>query len=174
MAGARCRARYGLQLGVSLLAVALTAGQLQAVCPTDVCDCLGQAGHFAVVAGDLSTKAGRIIEDGYGYAVGPTVEASVCAKTGKLSGKVGGETSVSEDVVLTATSGVAAALKGYIDYGYVYPGVLIDGNLLTGGGQITGGEYAEILGTTDTTGLDPGVADCRQALSDAATASATL
>jgi choice-of-anchor A domain-containing protein len=123
----------------------------------------------------LKVASGRISVSGYGYAIPVEIETSVCGTTGKFTGKLNGEISISEDLILDASTGIAAKFKGSKAYGYAYPGIYIDGDLATGGGTIAGLEdFGVVAGTTDTMALNARVADCTQALADQQTASATL
>jgi hypothetical protein len=150
------------------------ANAVPAACPTDICGCLGSAAQFSIAGGALQIKSGKINSDGYGYVVGSSIEGSVCGSTAQVGGKAGGETSISGDLVATATSGVAVKFKGSKNYGYAYPGAFIDGDLVTGGGSISGEEFGEVAGSTSATVSDARVGACNQAVSDAAAASAAF
>jgi hypothetical protein len=53
-------------------------------------------------------------------------------------------------------------------------GVRVFGDAVTGGGILVGTDFLRVDGVTDTTGTDPRVATCGQAIEDMRTASATL
>jgi len=158
--------------GLAGFAMLLAARPVSAVCPTDLCDCLGEAGHFALVGTDVSIRPGIPSPRVYGYPVQSSVDTSVCATTADLFGKLHGETAIGDDVILTDTTGTAGELKGYRAYGgYAYPGVLIGGDLATGGGFVKGLEFGVIMGATDMRGRNPRVAACARAADDAQAAS---
>jgi len=172
-------------LGAIVLVPALGIGTARAVCPDDVCDCLGQAGQFAILGNTLIMQSGKQSQSGSAYYFPSVTDTSVCAKTGKFSGKPGGETEIGEDLLLTASSGLAATFKGYKYSGYSYEGVFIDGDLGTRGGTLKGltctsgtvgcdGPYAAVAGTTDTMAGNPRLPSCTQAMTDAQAASTTL
>jgi choice-of-anchor A domain-containing protein len=128
-----------------------------------------------VVATQLQVKSGKISYSGYAYAIPSFLEGSVCAQTGKIGGKAGGETGISNDLLFAAGPGTSAAkFAGYKYYGYPYPGSYIEGDLATAGGTLTGLGFTEVSGITDTTGAYPGISSCEGALVDAVSASATL
>jgi hypothetical protein len=164
-----------LVFAAALGCAAVAATDARAACPATLCDCLGEAGRYALLGDQVQVKSGRISFSGYGYNVPSIVEGSVCGATGKIGGKAGGETDVSADLLFTAGPGaIAAKFKGYKYYGYPYPGAFIGGDVATGGGSLVNTAFAEISGVTDTTGAYPEISSCSGALLDAAGASATL
>jgi hypothetical protein len=158
-------AKFVLTLGILLL---FGVGTLPAYgdCPDDICDCIGAAGDFSLVASQAKIRQGIISASGYGEPVATLVETSLCALVGKVGGKIGGETQIEEDAIFAATSDVAVKFSGSKYYGYAYPGAYINGDVATGGGSIKGASFAEIGGVTDTSGNHPFVPDCTQALTD--------
>jgi hypothetical protein len=167
-------ARLGI-LGSAIGLLALLAHPAEAACPANLCDCLGNAGRYAVSASQLQVKSGKISSSGYAYAIPTLIEGSACSQTGKIGGKAGGETSISDKLLLTAAPGlVAAKFSGYKYYGYAYPGAFVEGDVATGGGSLAGLGFVEIGGTTDTTGNYPEMSSCSGALLDAGAASDTL
>ncbi len=148
-------------------------------CPEDLCRCLPNAGKFAVVGGKvISTSWVDRIDE---YVQGTAISESICGVTAKLSGRLDGELYLSgdeppfADAILTSGVGTTAVrFKGYKLDKMPNAGVFIDGDVVTGGGLIQNPQYAEIDGVTDTSGTDPRVATCQQALSELTTASATL
>ena len=165
--------RFGI-LGAAVGLLALTS-PATATCPASLCDCLGNAGRYAVSASQLQVKSGKISSSGYAYAIPTLIEGSACSQTGKIGGKAGGETSISDKLLLTAGAGlVAAKFSGYKYYGYPYPGTFVEGDVATAGGSLAGLDFVEIGGVTDTTGSYPEVSSCSGALVDAGTASDTL
>jgi len=169
------RASFRFRSLLVLVWVAVVASDAGAACPATLCDCLGEAGRYALVGGQLQVKSGRISFSGYGYNVPSIIEGSVCGATGKVGGKAGGETDISADLLFTAGPGaIAAKFKGYKYYGYPYPGAFVGGDVATGGGSLVNTAFAEISGVTDTSGDYSEISSCSGALVDAAAASATL
>lgn len=158
---------------VALVALAVSS-PAPAVCPQDVCDCLGAASHFSLVSPEVAIKGAKLGGYGESYPVGSNVEGSVCATEGSMAGKIDSEASIFEDLMLTASSGTAVKFKGSRSYGFAYPGVFIDGDLGTAGGTIKGAEFGLVAGTTDTTNGNPRVGECANALAATQAASATL
>lgn len=143
-------------------------------CPDDVCDCVGAAGDFALLATQAKIRHGVISESGYGEPFPTYVETSVCASIAQVGGKVGGETEIAENALFAAPSGIAVKFTGSMSYGEYYTGAYIAGDVATGGGSIDGASFAEIDGEIDSTGAHPLIPECTQALADAVTGSATL
>jgi choice-of-anchor A domain-containing protein len=162
-------------LVAALGGVAFGGSDAWAACPAALCDCLGEAGRYAVVGNQVQVKSGRISVSGYGYSIPTLVEGSLCGQTGKVVGKAGGEADVSADLLFTAGTGVIAAkFKGYKYYGYPYPGAYVAGDVATGGGSLVGTGFVDVGGVIDTTGAYPEISSCAGALVDAASASVTL
>ncbi len=63
---------------------------------------------------------------------------------------------------------------GYKLDGMPSASIFIDGDVATGGGYIQNPQYADILGVIDTSGTNPKVATCQQAMNELTTVSATL
>ena len=63
------------------------------------------------------------------------------------------------------------SFKGFRSYGYSYPGVFIGGDLVTGGGLISGTANVEVGGATNTSGTHALVEPCAGANLDAKAAS---
>jgi choice-of-anchor A domain-containing protein len=158
---------------ISVLAVS-GAAAAPVDCPTDLCACLGEASSFDVVAGaSLKSKTGKERSSGYSYPIATTIADAVCAESATVSGRSDAVTTFG-DTTLVAPTGTAASFKAAKVYGGVEPGTLIEGDLVTGGGTIKGAEAVTVTGATDTSGTHPEVSHCGQAMSDAASASATL
>jgi len=172
--------RYVIRLAMMLAAIAgftLAAGPATAACPdpTNLCECLGQAGRYTAVATQLQVKSGKISYSGYAYPIPSFLEGSVCAQTGKIGGKAGGETGISNNLLFAAGPGTnAAKFSGYKYYGYPYPGSYIEGDLATAGGLLTGLGFTEVAGETSTDGSYAEISSCTGALVDAASASTAL
>jgi cysteine-rich repeat protein len=140
-------------------------------CPNDICACLRAASQFDAVGDKTSVKSGKL----YGEVVASELGGSLCGRTAKLRGKFFAESAIDGDVILTTVVGrTAATFKGYAFGGVPYPGVLVGGDVATGGGILKNLQYAQIAGVTDTSGAYPGVATCQEARGGLASASAML
>jgi hypothetical protein len=143
-------------------ALPLTTG---ATCPESLCDCLGAATQFDIVAmGSVSLRPGvRCSENLCSWYGSGTGEA--CAETARLFAHfdgfddwVGG--SVSRDLVLLAGPGsVAGRLIGSREEP---DEVAVYRTLATGGGRVLAPNAT--IGTLDTTGTNPLVSVCRDAV----------
>jgi choice-of-anchor A domain-containing protein len=141
-------------------------------CPEDLCRCLPNAGKFSVVAGKVTGSLGKSVDFG---TVGADIRESICATTGKFSGRLDTEFYLEGDAILTGGVGTTAvSFKGYKLDGIPNPGVYIGGNVVTGGGLVKNPQYASIGAATDMSGTNQKVATCQQAMSELATASAML
>lgn len=165
------------QRSIIAIAVFLTGSAVataQTDCPDDICECIGEAGQFALVSTKAKIRQGVISASGYGEPVPTYIETSMCSSVGQVGGKSGGETEIEEDALFTAATEIAVKFSGSKFYGYSYPGAYIGGDVATGGGSIKGQSFADIGGEVDTTGAHPFIPDCALAISDAATGSAAL
>jgi hypothetical protein len=140
-----------------------------------ICDTLGAAGDFIAVAeGRLLTKAGT----GFvGDPIGSVFDGSVCATRAILQavsvrGGVAPGLGSSPPVIAAAVSKTAIGIRSFHGEGTT-AGNYFDGDLLTGGGGITG-TPTEHFGAVDTSGTDPRVERCRDAFDAARAASATF
>lgn len=167
------RSNLGLIVAAFLL-IGGVAATARADCPDDICDCLGEAGDFSLVAAQAKIRQGAIRSSGYSEPVATYVETSTCASVGAVGGKLGGETEIEKDVIFSAASEIAVKFTGTTFYGYSYPGAYIAGDVATGGGTIKGASFADVEGAIDATGAHPSVPDCAQALSDSVAGSAML
>lgn len=167
------RSKLGLMIA-ALLFICGTTPTAHADCPDDICDCLGEAGDFSLVATQAKIRQGTIRSSGYGEPVPTFVETSVCASVGTVGGKLGGETEIEEDAIFSAASDIAVKFTGTTFYGLSYTGAYIAGDVATGGGTIKNANLVEVEGSIDTTGAHSSVPDCTQALSDSVAGSATL
>jgi cysteine-rich repeat protein len=142
-------------------------------CPQSLCTCLDDAGRFGLVSTKVDLKAGRLSASGYSYNIATLVSGSVCGVNGKFSGKLDATTDISGSVALTAPAGrkAAGSFKGYKEYGVAQPGVFIGGDLVTGGGAISGEANVDVGGITNTTGAHALVNTCSLAMTDAQAAS---
>ena len=137
-----------------------------------VCDHFGTTLRgFAVIAGQMQTKVGPSQSPGESWGcgiVGPacTVEARLAATYVDPMTSMPGLA-----LVATATDGVAARFtRGTINFSTGWNHVY--GDLVTGGGSVKGIDpQQDVDGTVDTSGTNPAVAQCRQAMVDAQAAS---
>jgi hypothetical protein len=165
--------RVQRMVAVLFLVLGATSGAY-ADCPDDICDCVGEAGDFALVSTQAKIRHGIISASGYGEPVATYIETSMCSGVGKVGGKVGGETEIEQDAIFAAQSDVAVKFTGAKSYGLTYTGAFIAGDLATGGGSIVGQTLVEVEGDIDTTGGHSSVPDCTQGLSDVVSGSAAL
>src|SRR6185295_14566 len=101
---------------VALLLSSGTASTAAADCPDDICDCLGEAGDFSLVATQAKVRHGVIRASGYGEPVATFLGTSMCASVGTVGGKLGGETEIGEDAIFSATTDVAVKFTGTVFY----------------------------------------------------------
>jgi hypothetical protein len=164
--------RRSFVLAALLAATSFT--RAHAACPGDVCDCLGTAKQYDVVAlQGLKIKRGKIPASGYAYYTPTFISGPVCAPT-VLSGGAYYDPHSLDDTTASGSVGTVAKFKskGYAGYnGYA---TAIEGDLATGGGGISGEDFVFVAGTTDTTGTHPGVAPCAQVLASLPALNATL
>lgn len=168
-----------MALSVRLLVVLATClpTAARAACPESICDCLGEAKTFSVVASGVpSIKGGRYrFTGGYpGYPTGTFIEGDLCAPAALLSGFVDSQTGLFNLIALAGPGRIAAQFYAHDPYheGYSYPGVLVDEQVITGGGRVVG--EVEVGVGIDTTGTHPRLGSCQQAINDMQSASATL
>jgi len=158
-----------------LILVVGSARSTSAACPQNLDDCLGAAVGYGIVADRLLATRGIIFERGEGQSdFGASIGAS-CASQARMIGGYDCVTEVQGDLVVTAADGYAAvfSLTGCAPEGGS-PGVRILGDLVTGGSLLKGPTVVQVNGMIDTSGTDPRVGTCAQALSDMHSASATL
>ena len=168
---------------VGLLAAALAlAGpsHVAAVCPNDLCECLGEAANFRVVSADkMTVGSGNVVSSYYPFMIGTfvldNVEANVCGGTTALLTEPGRDyTEIEGDLYVLEGPG-RTAIRGRILGPESYPGqtsVVGAKNIATGGGSIVGPVAA--INTIDTTGTHPGLTRCAQAIADIQSASQTF
>jgi choice-of-anchor A domain-containing protein len=162
------------RLTLTVVAVA-AAGGAQAACPQNVVDCMGAAAGFAVVAEKLSINKGITGSEGFSGAQ-PAFVGDVCAPKAAVGGPAGCETTV-DSLVLLAADGFAASFNSSASYCSSFTpgiGVIVSGDVVTGGGLLRRQAVASLLGNVDTTGTDPRLPACAQAMADVQSASATL
>lgn len=142
-------------------------------CPIDFCACLGEAQKFTLVANNIqAVQLKQTVPDEEPYFLESAVAGPTCGKTGKFDGEEEAETALEGDVVLTEAEKRAVTLGGFPNaFGAAQPGVLIGGDLVTGGGDVKGFGLAVVDGVLDGTGTHPQVAVCNQAKADVQTAS---
>ena len=143
------------------LAVAAIAAPAWAACPQIPCDCMGAARNFVATA----TGQVRLL---VAHQTNPRAYDDLCARQvylGSVPFPAGANTRA-ESIVATAASGkVGATLIGASN---------VFGDVVTGGGSVRQQGDVSIGGVIDTSGDDPRVATCQQAMLDGAAASATL
>lgn len=152
------------------------AGAAHATCPESVADCLGAAAGFSIVAEKLTIDKGITGSEGY-FGPRPARVEDACAATALVGGPVDCETTV-RNLILLAPDGVAAIFASTPSYcsAFFHPGigVIVSGDVVTGGGLVRNPAAASILGVVDTSGTDPRLATCAQAISDMQSASTML
>lgn len=159
-------------LGFLLLgASALVPGSVRAVCPTDLCDCYGEAAAYRAVAADrFRATVGLARELSPPALVGSLVAGSACAIRADLAEPTNGDTQIDGDLVALTAAG-SRAVRSRIAGPDGAHTVLVTGIIATGGGAVFGPVSADAI---DTTGAHPGVASCQAAISDMIAASQTL
>jgi len=154
-----------------LLAMDLPA---RAACPQNLSDCLGAATPFAIVAEKAILTKGILGEFGEGVTVYGASVGDTCAPRAFVGGPNDTGTQV-DNLILSGADGIVGRFVSFLSGGDPGdPGVEVSGDIVTGGGQLTGLAAVLTAGVVDTSGADPRVATCAQALSDVRTASATL
>jgi hypothetical protein len=157
-----------------LIAIVLRAGAAAGACPSDPCDCLGEAKNFTLIGSKLVVvQEGRQTAYNYDYLVGSFVIGGVCTPRLVASGPVGLPTHFTAGYAVNGPGRIAASFAQRIPPGYEADYGVSTLYLSTGGGSIKGLRHAAEL-IVDTTGTDPGIASCRQAMLDVESASATL
>jgi hypothetical protein len=159
-------------IGALLLLPLASIASVEAACP-NVCDCMGQAKSFSLVAEKLMVLQEATLNY-YGYAqlIETYVGGDVCTPRLLASGPSGYGTFM-YGALATNSKGTAASFrqKGPYQDNYTY-GVQVD-LLATGGGAVKGLANLDYY-TLDTTGTHPRVGDCRQAILDMKAASETF
>jgi cysteine-rich repeat protein len=144
-------------------------------CPYNLCDCLGQAGNFAVLATKLKEKSAKFKIFGEQEVVGSLIDGSMCIETGKLAGIFEAQAEITGDLLFRTGSGEEAGkFKGYKAGDTVEAGVLLQGDLATAGGTLRGLDQVQVSGVTDLSGSYPGMSGCLAAPIDASSASASF
>jgi len=169
--------RCSVGLGIVVAAIALSPIiSPAATCPEDIRTCLGVASEFHIVAENRAflQQGRRRPEPGVNEVFGTEVGGAVCATTAKLKGGLLSETEVAGDLILLAESGTAVRFAPTKVFGETMIRISIAGDLITAGGSISGAESVVVGGVVDTSGTHPKLDLCRQAMIDAAQASATL
>jgi choice-of-anchor A domain-containing protein len=162
----------------SLLSVILVVAAVfpaWAACPQNLVDCYGAAAAFSIVSGKVMLSKGSFGEFGEGISIYGASVGDTCAPRAFVGGGYGCITSI-DNLILTEPSGIAAKFSTFLCNDYPdYPGFDVPGDIVTGGGTLSGAtDMIRVQGIIDTTGLDPRVDTCAQALIDMRTASATL
>jgi len=144
-----------------------------------ICSALGTTGDWGLLAREnLTVKSGI---SAYGYVrFGSYMHGPVCTRQAKLATTNIYNNYQGFDPLLVATRSEGTAIVfrgpgGGDTYGHPYNKV--DGTIATGGGlvkDIWQDHPLEVYGTIDTTGTNPGVAACTQAMADSMTASQAL
>lgn len=152
-------------------------GDCRFPCPNSLCTCLGAAGRFAAVSGKtVISKTGRYRYDGLPEYVETAVSGGICANVGYfVAREVASD--IDGDVVLTQSGDLgtpAGIFGGFLLDGFFEPGTYIAGDLVTGGGAISGSDAVVVYGETSSDGTDSRVASCRTAAADVLAASNTL
>ena len=142
----------------------------RAACPDALCDCIGAAQNFDVLASDnLTISFGKISYSGYSYRVPVSVSAPSCGRVATIAGADDAFTEVG-DIVALATSGIGIKFKAVKISGVVDPGTEVIGDVATGGSTVIGQDLAILDGgPPDTSGTHPLLASCNQAISDLTT-----
>jgi choice-of-anchor A domain-containing protein len=146
---------------ITLIAALSSSTPAGAACPQSPCDCVGEARSFA----GIGARTARLASGRYGS--GAEAEGDLCAPSVVVSSvpfPLGSDTSTRNLVALKPT-GIAAIITG---------GSQVAGDVVTGGGGVIQKTLATISGVIDTSGTDPRLASCAQAIADAAAASALL
>jgi choice-of-anchor A domain-containing protein len=146
---------------ITLVAVASATSPAWPACPQVPCDCFGAALNYAGIGAEgAQITMGR-------YGAGSRANGDVCASTAFVGSKpynLGADTSTGSLILLKAIHN-AAILVGACH---------VSGDVVTGGGSVLQRGLASVSGTIDTSGTDPRLDSCEQAITDAASASAFL
>jgi hypothetical protein len=153
-----------------LSALLSTAGTAWAACPQTLCDCLGEAGGYRVVALEhVNAGVGMVRDIFYRFPIGTIIlNGDVCSTTAVLGEPASDYTEIDGDLYALAGPG-KIAIKARIFGPGAGETVGAETNA-TGGGSVIG----PIAGAVDTTGTHPGIASCQQAMTDVISASQTL
>lgn len=158
----------------------VSAAAMAQTCPENLCTCLGSAASFGIVASKNTVLApAKLVtrESGYAYVerFASSTDDAVCATKGTFKGGPESETSIGGDLILTGAAGTkAGSFVGYKSYGTPQPGVTVNGDLATGGGNIAGATNVVVTLTTNLTGSSPKVPPCQSAISGLETTSDQL
>jgi hypothetical protein len=164
-------AATGSVILVAAVLLACSPRGARAACPQDICDCIGEAAKFDVVATRiLSMKPGVSGYAPYTYASSAVVVDDGCATKARILGTEYAVSEIDDLFLLQGPGAVAGRFR--TNRGYGYPGTWVLGDLATGGGKIAGG--VDVSGSLDTTGTHPRLPECAQAVADAQSASASL
>lgn len=161
-------ARTAARLGAWLLLVV-------AARPADagfVCDGLGpRLPHYGVVAEQLKGALGRGLDPDPRFRYGNTIAGRACITTASLKRVALYDWYGAGGIVATRSAKTAVKFppaSGTTDPSANY----VEGPIITGGGSVVGEiSPGDVQGPIDTSGADPAVADCNQALADARAAS---
>ena len=161
-------------LSVAVLVAGL-ARMVEAACPNDLSDCLGNAAGFEIVAQKVSMNRGTVCETGEGCGVVPSLSKEVCAGRAFVGGPSALLAPRSQVTNLIA-SGPFLYPVIFLDQTGPYDGVgvLVLGDVVTGGGGVRGVQFAQINGVVDESGSDPRASSCAGALLDAEATSDAL
>lgn len=156
----------------ALTALAAIAGRPGAAAAGTMCDAVHGLLPYAVVAGKaVTTRAGQSAYGGYKQGV--EIHGDVC--TTKATLQLADVYSLNEptaDVVALAAVGSAVRLAKSPPQ--TFGQLAISGDLVTGGGRVVNLAPDIVFGTVDTSGLNPKLSPCRDALVALHTASNTL
>ncbi len=144
-------------------------------CPHNLCNCLGAAGDFGVIAArSLQVKEGKYSEGGESEPIENAVSGSVCSASGKFGAKEIG-TAIDGDLILTNGGPKVAATFSPIKFdGMIEPGTYVTGDVATGGGPIKGLDYLLADGSVTVDGSNSQIANCQQGVADFQAASTFL
>ena len=162
----------------SLLLVAVTLVPIVSAwgaCPDNLCDCLGAAGTFSVLAsGRMKAKTSKVSVSGSPYQVPMEILGDACMTLGQFGGDSDVPAETGLLAFLFAGPGPAVKFQAKKFYGVLEPGVYVHGDVATAGGTILGLAATIIDGTPDTTGSHPSVGRCQQGAAAVGSASAAL
>jgi hypothetical protein len=167
--------RLILRAALWIAASAGSAAALPPNCPQKICACLGEARRYAAVAGTELKLRNHKLNYGYGsfYTVSPFSNGPSARRRPPPSARVTGRRH-RRRLLIGAATGTALKVKGRVTPETV-PLLLVQGDLVTGGGQIDADPTSiDVGGVTDTTGTHSRIGSCQQALVDAAAVSDEL
>jgi hypothetical protein len=144
-----------------------------------ICSALGTTGNWGLIAREKLTVKSGVTPYGY-VRFGSYMHGPVCTTQAKLATTNIYANDGQFDPLLVATKSTGTAIVfrgpgGGDTYGHPYNRV--DGTIATGGGlvkDIWQDHPLEVYGAIDTTGSNPGVAACAQAMADSVAASQAL